>query len=111
MAFPGSETSVEAQSTMSSDGSFRIQLTVPGPTFTGAGGKKIDCLKVTCGFFTWGAHGVRNGANETFTPVTFRAAAAPAAGEGAAAPAADTGTAPAAGRAPPHARPRGRPAP
>ncbi|MBB1024576.1 hypothetical protein G6019_09055, partial [Dietzia sp. DQ12-76] len=73
VAFPGSSTAGEAQATMGSDGSFRVNLTVPGPTFTGAGGKSIDCTKVTCGFLTWGAHGVRNGANETFTPVTFRA--------------------------------------
>lgn len=79
VAFPGSETSGEAQGTMGSDGSFRVQLTVPGPTFTGAGGKRIDCLKMTCGFFTWGAHGVRNGANEAFTPVTFQGGAASAA--------------------------------
>ncbi|MBB1032175.1 hypothetical protein G6027_15065, partial [Dietzia sp. SLG310A2-38A2] len=72
VAFPGSSTSGEAQATMGSDGSFRVNLTVPGPTFTGAGGKSIDCTKVTCGFLTWGAHGVRNGANETFTPVSFR---------------------------------------
>lgn len=84
VAFPGSETSGEAQGTMGADGSFRLQLTVPGPTFTGAGGKRIDCLQVTCGFFTWGAHGVRNGANETFTPVTFQGGAAPAADEAAA---------------------------
>lgn len=93
VAFPGSSTAGEAQGTMGSDGSFRVQLTVPGPTFTGAGGKRIDCLKMTCGFFTWGAHGVRNGANESFTPVTFQGGAAPAADEGAAAPA---GEAPAA---------------
>lgn len=82
MAFPGSETAGEAQGTMSKDGSFRIQLTVPGPSFTGAGGKRIDCLEMTCGFFTWGAHGVRSGANETFTPVTFQGGAAPAAEQG-----------------------------
>lgn len=88
VAFPGSETSGEAQGTMGANGSFRVQLTVPGPTFTGAGGKRIDCLKMTCGFFTWGAHGVRNGANETFTPVTFQTGAAPAAEQAAEAPAA-----------------------
>lgn len=78
VTFPGSETAGEAQGTMSADGSFRVQMTVPGPKFTGAGGKSIDCAQVTCGFFTWGAHGVRNGANEVFTPVTFQGGAAPA---------------------------------
>ena len=87
VAFPGSETSGEAQGTMGADGSFRISLTVPGPTFTGAGGKRIDCRQVTCGFLTWGAHGVRNGANESFTPVTFQGGATPAASAEAAAPA------------------------
>ncbi|GLB64661.1 hypothetical protein NCCP2495_25400 [Dietzia sp. NCCP-2495] len=90
VAFPGSSTAGEAQGTMGSDGSFRVQLTVPGPTFTGAGGKRIDCLSMTCGFFTWGAHGVRNGANESFTPVTFQSGAAPAAEEGTAAPAGES---------------------
>lgn len=79
VAYPGSETAGEAKGTLAADGSFNIQLTVPGPTFTGAGGKRIDCTKVTCGFLTWGAHGVRNGANESFTPVTFQGGAAPAA--------------------------------
>ncbi|AWH91490.1 hypothetical protein [Dietzia lutea] len=83
VAFPGSSTAGEAQGTMSKDGSFRIQMSVPGPTFTGAGGRRIDCLTMTCGFFTWGAHGVRNGANETFTPVTFQGGAAPAADQAA----------------------------
>ncbi len=78
VAFPGSSTSGEAQATMSSSGSFQLSLTVPGPKFTGAGGKRIDCLTMTCGFFTFGAHGVRNGSNEAFTPVSFSGAAAPA---------------------------------
>lgn len=78
VAFPGSETAGEAQGQMSKDGSFRVQMAVPGPEFTGAGGKRINCLEMTCGFFTWGAHGVRNGANETFTPVTFQTGAASA---------------------------------
>lgn len=81
VAFPGSSTGGEAQATMSSSGSFQLSLTVPGPKFTGAGGKRIDCLTMTCGFFTFGAHGVRNGTNETFTPVTFQAAATPAAAD------------------------------
>jgi hypothetical protein len=98
IAFPGSSTAGEAQGTMGADGSFRVNLTVPGPTFTGAGGKSIDCTEVTCGFLTWGAHGVRNGANETFTPVTFRG--------GASTPAAETPAA----EAPEANAPAGRPA-
>lgn len=99
VAFPGSSTSGEAQGAMSSSGSFQIQLTVPGPTFTGAGGKRIDCLTMTCGFFTWGAHGVRNGSNETFTPVTFQAGASAAAGETAPTTAAETAASAQSGRA------------
>lgn len=99
VAFPGSSTSGEAQGAMSSSGSFQIQLTVPGPKFTGAGGKRIDCLTMTCGFFTWGAHGVRNGPNETFTPVTFQAGAAPAAGASAPTTSAETGASAQPGRA------------
>lgn len=112
VAFLGSSTSGEAQATMGSDGSFRVNLTVPGPTFTGAGGKSIDCTKVTCGFLTWGAHGVRNGANETFTPVTFRdGEAAPAVEQapaaGAPASGAQAGRPAAAGRAAPRSRTSG----
>lgn len=81
VAFPGSSTAGEAQSTMGADGSFRVSLTVPGPVFTGAGGKRIDCRQMTCGVFTFGAHGVRNAANEVFTPVTFSADPAQAGAE------------------------------
>ncbi|MDN5745914.1 MAG: hypothetical protein L0H31_12415, partial [Nocardioidaceae bacterium] len=31
----------------------------------------VDCTKVTCGVITIGAHGVKNAANESFTPVRF----------------------------------------
>lgn len=75
VAFPGSSTAGEAQAVMSANGSFSVQLTVPGPTFqavdrTGAA-VSVDCRRVTCGVLTFGAHGVKNAANETFTPLRF----------------------------------------
>lgn len=75
VAFPGSSTQAEAHTTMGADGSWTVTMTVPGPTFqtTGRSGgvETVDCRKVTCGVITVGAHGVVNGNNETFTPVTF----------------------------------------
>src|SRR5699024_11491703 len=32
---------------------------------------EVDCLEVTCGIITVGAHGVANARNESFTPVVF----------------------------------------
>lgn len=58
---------------MSANGSWRVNLTVPGPVFKAVGRNgsvsTIDCRKVTCGVITIGAHGVKNASNETFTPV------------------------------------------
>ncbi|GAA1531132.1 hypothetical protein [Nocardioides humi] len=75
IAFPGSSTASEANAILNKNGSFRIKLTVPGPTFQSVDrtGKvsTVDCTKVTCGVITIGAHGVKNPANETFTPVRF----------------------------------------
>jgi len=75
VAFPGSSTAGEAHATMSGTGSWSVTLTVPGPTFqtVGAGGatETVDCTRVTCGVITFGAHGVTNANNETFTPVAF----------------------------------------
>lgn len=75
IAFPGSSTAGEANGTLAANGSFRTTITVPGPTFQSVdrNGKvaTVDCLKVTCGVITIGAHGVKNRANESFTPVRF----------------------------------------
>lgn len=75
IAFPGSSTSGEAHATMSDGGGWTVTMTVPGPTFqtTGrsGGAETVDCRRVTCGVITFGAHGVTNANNETFTPVTF----------------------------------------
>ena len=73
VAFPGSNTSSAANGgTMNAKGSWSTKLVVPGPKFEAVGrngSTTVDCRKVTCGIITIGAHGVRNGNNETFTPV------------------------------------------
>ncbi|HVK28963.1 MAG TPA: hypothetical protein VM575_11515 [Nocardioides sp.] len=75
IAFPGSSTASEANAVLSASGGFTVSLTVPGPTFQSVdrNGKvvSVDCRKVTCGVITVGAHGVKNPANESFTPVRF----------------------------------------
>ncbi|KQR07704.1 hypothetical protein [Cellulomonas sp. Leaf334] len=78
VAFPGSSTSVEANGgEMTAEGTWATSLTVPGSTFTAvdrAGAEVVvDCLQVTCGVITIGAHGIENATNETFTPLTFAA--------------------------------------
>ncbi|NYE37381.1 hypothetical protein F4692_002514 [Nocardioides cavernae] len=75
VSFPGGSTAGEAQAVMSDDGSFSVPLTVPGPTFEAVdrdgNAVQVDCRSVTCGVITFGAHGVKNARNETFTPVRF----------------------------------------
>lgn len=74
VAFPGSNTADAANGgTMNAQGNWSTELVVPGPKFQAVGRNggttTVDCTKVTCGVITIGAHGVRNGNNETFTPV------------------------------------------
>ncbi len=75
VAFPGSDTASSANGGTLKDGSFSTKLTIPGPTFqTYDRNNKVttvDCLKVQCGVITFGAHGVKNANNESFTPVKF----------------------------------------
>ncbi|KQX74967.1 MULTISPECIES: hypothetical protein [Aeromicrobium] len=106
VAFPGSDTAGAANGgTIAADGRWSTSLTVPGATFktVDRSGKavEVDCLKVTCGVITIGAHGVKNARNETFTPVAFgslgasrepAASATDAPAAGAAAPSADAPT-------------------
>ncbi|WP_182377400.1 hypothetical protein [Nocardioides sp. WS12] len=100
VAFPGGSTTAEAHAVLSKSGGFQVKLTVPGPTFQSVdrNGKvgTVDCTKVTCGVITIGAHGVKNPANETFTPVRFTSVydAAPAASSNEDAPAATADQAP-----------------
>jgi hypothetical protein len=75
IAFPGSSTASEAKAVLSDDGSFTVDLTVPGPVFQSVDRSgavsEVDCREVTCGVITIGAHGVKNATNESFTPVRF----------------------------------------
>lgn len=77
VAFPGSDTEDAANGgVVKANGTWSTKLEIPGSTFQALdrNGKAatIDCLKVTCGVITIGAHGVANSSNESFTPVTFR---------------------------------------
>lgn len=74
VAFPGSSTAEAANGgVMGRDGSWSVDLLVPGPKFQAVGRNgsvtEVDCSKVTCGVITIGAHGVKSARNETFTPV------------------------------------------
>ncbi|MCJ1708799.1 hypothetical protein [Microbacterium sp. VKM Ac-2923] len=96
LAFPGSQTESSANGVVAADGSWSVSMVVPGATFESqdrdGNVTTVDCRRVTCGVITIGAHGVKNANNESFTPLSFRSAAAPAApAEQAAAPAAATG--------------------
>lgn len=74
VSFPGSSTADAANGgVMGRDGSWSVNLVVPGPKFQAVGRNgavtEVDCRKVTCGVITIGAHGVKSARNETFTPV------------------------------------------
>lgn len=75
VAFPGSDTASSANGGTLKNGGFTTTLTIPGPKFqTYDRNNKVttvDCLAVQCGVITFGAHGVKNANNETFTPVKF----------------------------------------
>lgn len=97
LAFPGGETEASANGTLGADGSWSVEMNVPGAVFESQdrAGRvtTVDCREVTCGVITIGAHGVKNATNETFTPVSFAAATPP---EEATATGAEAGPAPAA---------------
>ncbi|MCD9198952.1 hypothetical protein [Aeromicrobium wangtongii] len=75
VAFPGSDTAASANGGTLKNGRFTTTLTIPGPKFQTYDRNNnvttVDCLKVRCGVITFGAHGVKNANNETFTPVKF----------------------------------------
>ena len=76
VSFPGSSTQEEANgSSLLADGTWATELVIPGPvlTVTDAAGaeRELDCRVENCGIITFGAHGVVNANNETFTPITF----------------------------------------
>lgn len=81
VAFPGSDTAAAANGgVLAADGSWSTTLVVPGARFSAVdrsgAATTVDCTTVTCGVITLGAHGVKNAANETFTPLTFGSAPA-----------------------------------
>ncbi|SDQ61554.1 hypothetical protein [Microbacterium sp. cf332] len=92
IAFAGSQTESSANGVLAADGSWSIDMVVPGAVFESrdrdGNVTAVDCRELTCGIITIGAHGVKNANNETFTPLDFSAAAeAPAAESADAAPA------------------------
>lgn len=83
VAFAGSSTAGEANGgTLAPDGTWSTDLNVPGPVVpvgdASGATREVDCRVETCGVITIGAHGVKNAANETFTPITFTAGQADA---------------------------------
>lgn len=81
VAFPGSSTADSANGgVIGADGSFKLSMVIPGPTFTATtssgSSTQIDCREVQCGIITFGAHGVVNGKNEAFQPISFAATGA-----------------------------------
>lgn len=76
IAFEGSKTASAANGGfVNADGTWETTLMVPTATFESVDREgepmTVDCLKDICGVITIGAHGTKNGNNETFTPVTF----------------------------------------
>ncbi|PWD50929.1 hypothetical protein C8046_09965 [Serinibacter arcticus] len=82
VTFPGSSTASEANGAeLALDGSWATDLVIPGPVLTvtdaaGENARELDCRVETCGIITFGAHGVVNANNETFTPISFAPVAA-----------------------------------
>lgn len=76
VAYPGSDTAASANGGTLKGGRFSTTLTIPGPVFKTYDRNNrvttVDCRKVRCGVMTFGAHGIKNARNETFTPVTFK---------------------------------------
>lgn len=90
VAFPGSDTAGAANGGLiAADGTWSTDLVIPGARFVSqdrdGAQTEVDCTQVQCGVLTFGAHGVVNPSNETFTPISFGSAPAAAAGAGAAA--------------------------
>lgn len=86
VTFPGGSTSSAAQAELSADGSWTVDMRIPGPVFEAVDRSgnvtSIDCLSMGCGIITIGAHGVVNANNETFTPVQFTDLYTSASGQG-----------------------------
>jgi hypothetical protein len=89
VSFPGSDTEASANAVMAANGSFSVDVVIPGAIFESQDRNgdvsEVDCEKVQCGIITIGAHGVKNANNESFTPISFVAPAAAGAATGSAA--------------------------
>lgn len=76
VAFEGSKTAAAANGGfVNADGTWETNLMVPASKFESmdrdGNPTTVDCEKEICGVITIGAHGTKNGNNETFTPITF----------------------------------------
>lgn len=72
---PSGESGAAASSSMDRAGNWTATLTVPGASFTTAlpsgATRTTNCLVLTCGVYTIGAHGKVSATNEKFTPIEF----------------------------------------
>jgi hypothetical protein len=68
----GSPDGAVADGEMAKDGSWKLDVKLPGAKVKSFFGGEIDCLKAECGFFAFGAHGKVSAKNEAYTPVTFQ---------------------------------------
>ncbi len=66
-----------ADALMTADGSWSYTMTIPGSDITSFFGGSFDCLVTGCGFFSFGAHGATNAANESYVPIYFEGQSAP----------------------------------
>ncbi len=79
ISFKGGGEEDVANGVIEADGTWTAQMTIHGSTFTSSfgnphegeqqSGSQIDCLQVSCGIITIGAHGMINANNESYTPV------------------------------------------
>lgn len=85
VSFAGGSSAEAANALIEADGTWTAQMKIPGSSFPSISGNPhageategatIDCLQVQCGIITFGAHGMINANNESFTPVSFMTAA------------------------------------
>ena len=70
--FPGNTTG-PGMPTMDDKGNWEMEFPIEKSQFTSAQAKEVDCIKMTCGIITIGAHGLPLQGGEVFTPVYFTA--------------------------------------
>lgn len=81
VSFAGGSSAEAANALIEADGTWTAQMRIPGSSFPSISGNPhageategatIDCLQVQCGVITFGAHGMINANNESFTPISF----------------------------------------